>query len=50
MKSDGELFHDTYADRFEEALVQLEDHVNDIKLRNLTKTDSTEEKAADAPF
>lgn len=50
MKSDGELFHDTYADRFEEALVQLEDHVNDIKLRNLTKTDSTEEKAADSPF
>lgn len=37
MKSDGALFHDSYADRFEEALTQLEDHVNDMKLKNLNK-------------
>lgn len=46
MKSDGELFHDTYADRFEEALVQLEEHVAEIKLGNLSK----ETKPDGAPF
>lgn len=35
MKSDGPLFHDAYADRFEEALSQLEAHVEEMKLKNL---------------
>lgn len=43
MKSNGEIYHDIYADRFEEALVQLESHLNDIKLKNATK-ENTETK------
>lgn len=60
MKSNGSLYHDTYADRFEEALEQLEAHVSDVKLRNMAGGSTSNQNAqsdavaggntADAPF
>lgn len=52
MKSDGSLYHDIYADRFEEAIVQLESHLNEMKLKSAsTESESTsDETKSDLPF
>jgi hypothetical protein len=49
MKSNGDIFHSTYADRFEEALVQLEGHVADMTLKASTGGASTPVKESPAP-
>lgn len=51
MKSNGAVFHDTYADRFEEAISQLEAHVNEMKLKaasNSTSSNQTTEETSPA--